>query len=441
MRRLLVILMALSMAVSCVESQVEGGKEIQKDPVSECLVPSSARCGGEVILQWNGFTDEASVILRSDSGADEAAELQIITDSGLIFNVPWSLVPGIYKVVLMQAGEHVLGEIEILAPEMPVSSLSVPSSCLAGEVVVISGTGFNSSPGIVLVDEDGTEYMLEASCVSGGISISIPVEMPEGNYGLFLVQDGYRWALDETIFVAAAVRKLVSIAYQGPYFGSSQIRYIWSIVDEESLKIVLSEAVVYEDGTIDEGSYDEYVAVSEYGFELTVDGFESTNDLSMTYHLDDNGDVASSDVLVYGNNQPTDFRWAYDKDGYLSEITYESKTGLKIFRSLSYAYGNLVQFRNTAFAYGDPSLKNHPQAHDVVWGYMAVMEKFDPFVYFPYLLGWYDVRSVSLPTTMTVASGQGTVTLPLEYIFDSGGYVIEMKWTDGGSNKVMFTYR
>lgn len=145
MRRLLVILMALSMAVSCVESQVEGGKEIQKDPVSECLVPSSARCGGEVILQWNGFTDDASVILRSDSGADEAAELQVITDSGLIFNVPWSLVPGIYKVVLIQEGEHVLGEIEILAPEMPVSSVSVPSSCLAGESVLISGTGFDAS--------------------------------------------------------------------------------------------------------------------------------------------------------------------------------------------------------------------------------------------------------------------------------------------------------
>ena len=30
---------------------------------------------------------------------------------------------------------------------------------------------------------------------------------------------------------------------------------------------------------------------------------------------------------------------------------------------------------------------------------------------------------------------------PLTYIFDEEGYVTEMKWTDGGSNKVMFTYR
>ena len=111
------------------------------------------------------------------------------------------------------------------------------------------------------------------------------------------------------------------------------------------------------------------------------------------------------------------------------------------FRALSYQDGNLVRFRNTSFEYADPSLMNDPNAPDVVWGYMAVMEKFDPFVYFPYLLGWYDVRSSALPTAMTIASGQGTVTLPIEYVFDEDGYVIEMKWSDGGANKVMFSYR
>lgn len=441
MRRLLVILMALSMAVSCVESQVEGGKEIQKDPVSECLVPSSARCGGEVILQWNGFTDDASVILRSDSGADESAELQVITDSGLIFNVPWSLVPGIYKVVLIQEGEHVLGEIEILAPEMPVSSVSVPSSCLAGESVLISGTGFDASSSILLVGEDGTEYMPDCVYGPGGISIIIPSDMSEGGYDVVLVQDGYEWPLDETIYVTAPTKELASVSYQGPYMGSVQIRYTWSVIDGDPLKIVLSEALVNADGTEDEGSYDEYVAVSGSGFELTVDGFESTNDLSMTYHLDDDGRVISSDVLVYGNSQPTDFTWTYGPDGALEEITYISRNGLMSFRALSYQDGNLVRFRNTLFEYADPSLMNDPNAPDVVWGYMAVMEKFDPFVYFPYLLGWYDVRSSALPTAMTIASGQGTVTLPIEYVFDEDGYVIEMKWSDGGANKVMFSYR
>jgi hypothetical protein len=103
--------------------------------------------------------------------------------------------------------------------------------------------------------------------------------------------------------------------------------------------------------------------------------------------------------------------------------------------------GGTCSAGHTMFSYDDASLKNHHNAPDVVWGYMSVMEKFDPFLYFPYLLGWYDKTSSALPTSMTISSGTGTVTLPLTYIFDEEGYVTEMKWTDGGSNKVMFTYR
>lgn len=439
MRRLLFIFITLSMVVSCVESRIEGDNELRKDPVSECVLPSSAFCGGEVILQWNGFTDEASIILRSASGTDETAVLQVITGSGLIFNVPWSLEPGLYKVVLIQDGEHILGEIDILAPEIPVSGISVPSSCLAGDMIVISGTGFKSSCEILLVDGDGNEYRLDCICGTGGISIVIPSDMPEGEYGIILVQDGYRWSLDAAVYVTAAAKELASVAYQGPFMASMEIRYTWSVIHGDPLKIVLSEALVNADGTVDNGSYDEYVAVSEYGFELVVDGFESTNDLSMTYHLED-GFVVSSDVLVYGNSQTTDFKWTYSPEGYLEEITYVSKNGLRSFRDLSYQDGNLIRFRNTLFEYSDSSLKNHPQAPDVVWGYMAVMEKFDPFVYFPYFLGWYDCKSADLPNAMTIASGQGTVTLPLEYVFDDDGYVMEMKWDDNGTNKVLFQY-
>ena len=86
-------------------------------------------------------------------------------------------------------------------------------------------------------------------------------------------------------------------------------------------------------------------------------------------------------------------------------------------------------------------MKNHPDAPDVVWGYMSVMEKFDPFLYFPYLLGWYDKSSSLLPSSMTISSGMSTKNIPLTYAFDDDGYVTEMKWSDGGDNKVIFTYR
>lgn len=441
MRRFLTILACLMLVLSCVDSKTGGQTEIVTDPVSECVVPETVRCGDDVILQWNGFGQSASIVMRSSSGGETVAEISVITASGLIFNVPYTMLPGIYDIVLVQDGEFILGQIEVLPPDMPVSGISMPSSALAEEVILIKGMGFDSSSRIVFVALDGTEYEIVPEYVAGGLSISLPDYLPEGEYSVVLLQDGYRWTICESFQLISVARTLASVAYQGPYMGTTQVRYTWTVIDEEPLRIVLSEAFVEADGSMQEGSYDEYTAVSENAFELTADGFEMSNDLEMAYSQDPDGCVMTSDVLVYGNSSSTEFTWTYDPDGYLTEVTYESKSVLRTFRSLFYDNGDLIQFRNTMFSYDDASLKNHHNAPDVVWGYMSVMEKFDPFLYFPYLLGWYEKTSSALPTSMTISSGTGTVTLPLTYIFDEEGYVTEMKWTDGGSNKVMFTYR
>lgn len=441
MRRFLTILACLMLVLSCVDSKTGGQTEIVTDPVSECVVPETVRCGDDVILQWNGFGQSASIVMRSSSGGETVAEISVITASGLIFNVPYTMLPGIYDIVLVQDGEFILGQIEVLPPDMPVSGISMPSSALAEEVILIKGMGFDSSSRIVFVALDGTEYEIVPEYVAGGLSISLPDYLPEGEYSVVLLQDGYRWTICESFQLISVARTLASVAYQGPYMGTTQVRYTWTVIDEEPLRIVLSEAFVEADGSMQEGSYDEYTAVSENAFELTADGFEMSNDLEMAYSQDPDGCVMTSDVLVYGNSSSTEFTWTYDPDGYLTEVTYESKSVLRTFRSLFYDNGDLIQFRNTMFSYDDASLKNHHNAPDVVWGYMSVMEKFDPFLYFPYLLGWYEKTSSALPTSMTISSGTGTVTLPLTYIFDEEGYVTEMKWTDGGDNKVMFTYR
>lgn len=441
MRRFLTISLFLMLVLSCVDGNMGEQTEIVKDPVSECVVPETVRCGDDVILQWNGFGQSASIVMRSSSGEETVAEISVITASGLIFNVPYTMLPGIYDIVLVQDGEFIMGQIEVLPPAMPVSGISMPSSALAEEVILIKGMGFDSSSKIVLVALDGTEYEIMPDYLAGGLSISLPDYLPEGEYSVVLLQDGYRWTICESFQLISVARTLASVAYQGPYMGTTQVRYTWTVIYEEPLRIVLSEALVEADGSMQEGSYDEYTAVSENAFELTADGFEMSNDLEMAYSQDPDGCVMTSDVLVYGNSSSTEFTWTYDPYGYLTEVTYESKSVLRTFRSLFYDNGNLIQFRNTMFSYDDASLKNHHNAPDVVWGYMSVMEKFDPFLYFPYLLGWYEKTSSALPTSMTISSGTGTVTLPLTYIFDEEGYVTEMKWTDGGSNKVMFTYR
>lgn len=441
MMRFLTILCSVMIVLSCVDSQIGGQTEIVKDPVSECVVPESVHCGEDVILQWNGFEQTASILMRSTSGEEIIVEICVMTASGLIFNVPYCLNPGIYEIVLIQSGEYVLGQIEVFPPDMPVSGLSVPSSALVQEGILIKGMGFDSSSKVIFVAEDGTEYEIVPEYVSGGLSIVLPDYLPEGNYSIVLVQNGYRWTICSSFQLIAIARTLASVAYQGPYMGTTQIRYTWSVTEEAPVRILLTEAIVDADGTMEEGSYDEYTAVSENAFELTHDGMENSNDLEMSYNFGADGQIASADVLIYGNSKTTEFEWAYDPEGYLTEVTYEAKTGHRMFTSLFYEGGNLIQFKSTLFGFEDASLKNHPDAPDVVWGYMAVMEKFDPFLYFPYLLGWYDKTSTSLPTSMTISSGTDTKTIPLTYLFDEDGYVIEMKWTDGGNNKVMFTYR
>lgn len=442
MRRLLFLLLAFFVAASCIDSQTGDDTGIVTDPVSECVVPPSARSGAEVILQWNGFTDDASVILRSASGDETLVYIKVITRSGMIFVVPPGTEPGMYGLFLVQDGEHDLGSIEILPPLIPVSGVSVPSSCMAGETVTVKGTGFKPSSSVVLVGKDGSKHEIEAEYGAGGLSFVVPDDIPEGDYSVYLVQDGNEWLLSESLSVQAlSMKKLASVAYQGPYMGTTQIRYTWKVTEDEPLRILLVEATVDAGGNVDEGSYDEYTAVAENAFEMTNDGMEASNDLSMTYSFDQDGRVVTSDVLIYGKSQPTEFTWSYDNDGYLLDVTYVASSGLRTFREISYDKGNLVRFRNTEFVYDDETLKNHPAAPDVVWGYMAVMEKFDPFVYFPYLLGWYDMKSSSLPTAMTIASGTGTVTLPVGYAFDEDGYVVEMKWNDGGPSKVIFSYR
>lgn len=442
MRRLLFLLLAFLVAASCIDSQTGDDTGILTDPVSECVVPPSARCGAEVILQWNGFTDDASVILRSASGDETLVYIKVITRSGMIFVVPPGTEPGMYGLFLVQDGEHDLGSIEILPPLIPVSGVSVPSSCMAGETVTVKGTGFKPSSSLVLVGKDGSRYEVVTEYGAGGLSFVVPDGIPEGEYSVYLVQDGNEWLLSGALSVQAlSMKKLASVAYQGPYMGTTQIRYTWKVTEDEPLRILLVEATVDAGGNVDEGSVDEYTAVADNAFEMTNDGMEASNDLSMTYIFGQDGRVQTSDVLIYGKSKPTEFTWSYDNDGYLLDVTYVASSGLRTFREISYDKGNLVRFRNTEFVYDDETLKNHPAAPDVVWGYMAVMEKFDPFMYFPYLLGWYDMKSSSLPTAMTVASGTGTATLPVGYAFDEDGYVVEMKWNDGGANKVIFSYR
>lgn len=116
--------------------------------------------------------------------------------------------------------------------------------------------------------------------------------------------------------------------------------------------------------------------------------------------------VISSLFSVYAGGAMLRLSWEIDRrepvtlTEYLVEGSEET--------AQAYDRGNLTSFRNTGFSYDASGMANHPSAPDVVWAYMSLMEQNDPFVYIPYLLGWYTKSSVYLPTSMVLPSPNGT---------------------------------
>lgn len=425
MRRLFVILFGMMAVLSCKDvGDIQGTGT--GSPLSECVLPAAMQAGEEALIQWNGFTQDSRLSLVSENAREYELAVKVVTASGIMCVVPIDVPAGFYIVAVDDNGRKELGMVEVIAADMPVIGIKIPSGAVAGKEMIIEGVGFEEGCSIILADADGNEYVLGATVVSSGISILIPEDLLPGDYLVYLQQDGARWIISSLFSVyAGGGRVLKRLDYLTPYTGGAMLRLSWEIDRREPVTLTLTEYLV-EGSEETVQAYDRYECDETGYFELTVDGFESSNDLGVTYIRDANGVVESSDVLIYGNSKPTSFAWTYDAEGYLVDISSPSRS----FRTLAYDRGNLTSFRNTGFCYDAPGLANHPYAPDVVWAYMSIMEQNDPFVYIPYLLGWYTKSSAWLPTSMILPSptGTGTITHLLYYEFDKAGYVVKMMW-------------
>lgn len=320
---------------------------------------------------------------------------------------------------------------------MPVTGLKMPVGAKQGEEVAVDGIGFEEGCTVVLVDADGNEYTLDTELTYSGISVVIPDDLSGGTYKLYLVQDGMEWLMSGSfsVYKDIVIKTLTRVDYYSPYIGTMMLRLSWEIGRDDPVTLTVSEYVI--DGAEESlEAYDRYVCDDAGRFTLDHDGFEASNDMNMSYVRNPDGVVTLADVLIYGDNEATPFTWTYAPDGFLTDISSPKRS----LRSFSYEGGNLVKFRNTSFEYSDPALVNNPSAPDVIWGYMSLMEKNDPFIYFPYLLGWYAKASAQLPTAMLSPSptGTGTETYQLTYEFNADGYVARMSWN---SDYVVYNYQ
>lgn len=433
MRKILTLLLLAFVAAACNDKDGLSGPQAE-NPLSECVLPASVQAGGEVLVQWTGFPEDPVISIVGEDGTSYEVEVTVFTASGIVFLVPSSMAPGTYMV---KSGQDELGTIEILPADMPVTGLKMPSGAKQGEEVAMDGIGFEEGCVLILTDAEGNEYALETELTYSGVSVVIPEDLAEGSYKVYLVQDGMEWLLPGSfsVYKDIVIKTLSRVDYYSPYIGTMMLRLSWEIMRDDPVTLTVSETVVDgEEESLE--AYDRYVCDDAGRFTLDHDGFESSNDINMSYVRNADGVVTLADVLIYGDNETTPFTWTYDADGFLTDISSPKRS----LRSFSYEGGNLVKFRNTSFEYSDPALVNNPSAADVIWGYMSLMEKNDPFIYFPYLLGWYTKASVQLPTAMLSPSptGTGTDTYALAYEFDAEGYVTRMSWD---SDYVIYHYQ
>ena len=170
----------------------ENGKQTltgADNPLSEWTVPASVTAGSEGVVQWNGFTVEASLLLSGSDGTEYPLEIIALTASGVSFKVSSNVPEGVYMLVLEQGSRTELGEIRVLAQTMPLSGVKVPSDALRGAALSIAGIGFEEGCSVVLVDASGEEYLLETALTYEGVSVVVPESLAEGKYSVYLVQD------------------------------------------------------------------------------------------------------------------------------------------------------------------------------------------------------------------------------------------------------------
>ena len=442
MKTIAKILFAITLAVVAVSCEkptttpTPGPDHVDpQDPLENCVLPETVKAGGEAQVQWDGFKQNAQIVLKDGDSKEYPMQVKVVTAYGLTFKVPAKTPAGLYLVVLIQDSDITLGKITVTAADMPVTGLKVPSGAEQGETVVIEGIGFEEGCSVVAVDQGGQEHALESEVTYVGLSVVIPTDLAEGDYALYLIQDEMRWLLAQSfsVYKELVVKLLSRIDYYTEYSEEAMLRMTWEISRETPVTLTVSESVV-EGDVVELKAYDQYVQGEDGFFTLVNDGCDASNNIKMSYTRDFEGKVTVADVLRYDKEDTTPFTWTYDQNGFLTDIS-----STKSLCSFEYTDGNMTAFGGRGFEFADPSLVNNPAAPDVIWGYMSLMNITEPFMYVPYFLGWYSKASAQLPTAMIVPSptGTGTDTYPLTYDFDEDGYVVRMTL---GSEKVEYIF-
>lgn len=413
------------------------------NPVSNAVVPTSAKIGAEVTVQGSGFASGQTLYLQPEQGAKVNTNAKM-TSNGATFTIPYTLTPGKVNVVLKVANDSfTLGSMNLLAADNPISTLSLPSEMGLGQEVTIAGIGFAQGDKIVVGDKT-----IDATVTADGVKFTVPADLAEGEYAVSLVRGSASWELGKVY--AFQQRQIESI----------------TITDNAMLKMY-DPMLGLEDGTLTVNfAYNEDGSLKgissnggvEWAFDYsgkTITTMSLFAGAPFTYTLDDQGRIISSTGYdMYGDDVA--YTWNYDANGYLVSVKKNGAADNDDANLLNtYTDGNLSAY-TMSLANGlttDKSIRTCPNTVEPLYllnafGWMQTRED----LFLGFLLNRNVKVSTYVPSQLIAAEldesgAETTVTAGIESSFANNTLTMQ---TTGNvisgaqsiySNKVVVTYK
>ena len=272
------------------------------NPVSNQVVPSSAKIGSEVTIQGNGFASGQTIYLQPEQGAEVNANAKM-TSNGATFTIPYTMTPGKVNVVLKVANDSfTLGSMNLLAADNPISTLSLPADMAIGQEVTIAGIGFAQGDKIVVGDKT-----IDATIAADGVKFSVPADLADGEYAVSLVRGNSTWELGKVY--AYQQRQVESITITDNAFLTMM-----------ASKFGLTEGVLTLNMAYSaDGSLQKITSNGNLSWDFNYNGKTVTVD-GYTYTLDDQGRIVSSTAMDMQTGKEETYTWSYDANGYLTSV-------------------------------------------------------------------------------------------------------------------------
>lgn len=274
------------------------------NPISNAVVPTSAKIGAEVTVQGSGFAAGQTLYLQPEQGTEVNTNAKM-SANGATFTIPYTMTEGKVNVVLKTGNDSwTLGSMTLLAADNPISTLSLPGEMGIGEEVTLTGIGFAQGDKIVVGDKT-----LETIVTTDGVKVTIPADLAEGEYAISLVRGNASWELGKVY--AFQKRQVESI----------------TVSDNEALNqyapvLGLTEGVLTLNMSYNEdGTLKEITSNGSLGWVFNYNGKTvSVENNPYTYTLDDQGRVISSTGMDMMTGDEVTYTWSYDENGYLTSV-------------------------------------------------------------------------------------------------------------------------